>query len=68
MKGKRKGDEGMNTLTLKEIEKRALQNRKKYEHVVNKVISKIENQNLNRGRVRPKDPTEAKILARFNRQ
>lgn len=69
MKEKGKGDEIiMNTLTLKEIENRVNQNSKQYQNVVNRITTQIQSQNLNRGRVRPKNPTEAKILARFKRQ
>lgn len=68
MDEKTKGDKNMATLTLKEIETRVIRNANQYQLVTNQVTSRIQSQTLNRGRVRPKDPTEAKILARFTRK
>lgn len=58
----------MTTLTLKEIEKRVIRKVNQYQPEINQVTSRIQSQNLNRGRVRPKDPTEETILARFTRK
>lgn len=68
MKKRKKGDEIMPTITLKQLEKRVEANAKKSEETVNRVTLEIRRRNLKRGRVRPKDPTEERILARFNRK
>lgn len=60
--------ENMKTLTLKEIEERVAQNSKQLSHTINSVTRKVKSQNLKQGRVRPKDPTEAKILEKFDRK
>ncbi|MFS0646836.1 hypothetical protein [Siminovitchia sp. 179-K 8D1 HS] len=62
---KNKGDKDMTAITLKEIETRVARNTNRYQDVIRQVTLDIRRQNLKRGRVRPKDPTEAKILARF---
>lgn len=68
MKNKLKGDGNMTTLTLKDIENRVIQNSNQLKQKINRVTAQIQNQNLYKGRLRPKDPTEAKILARFERK
>ncbi|HLQ72635.1 MAG TPA: hypothetical protein VK125_00255 [Bacillota bacterium] len=55
----------MQTLTLKDIQKRVLKNTRKNEKATKKIIYNIRKKNLNKGRMRPKHPTEARILARF---
>ncbi|WP_339217001.1 hypothetical protein [Ornithinibacillus sp. FSL M8-0202] len=58
----------MTTLTLSDLETRVRENKTKFQATVNRVTAKIKSQNLNQGRIRPKDPTESKILDRFNRK
>jgi len=58
----------MKTLTLKEIEERVAQNSKQLSHTIDTVTRKIESQNLKQRRVRPKHPTEARILEKFDRK
>ena len=58
----------MITLPLKDIEKRVAQNSKQFNKKISQVTAQIQNKNLNRGRIRPKDPTEAKILNSFKRK
>lgn len=58
----------MTTLKLKDIEIRVSQNTKKYSRSIDKVTSEIKAKNLNRGRVRPRDPSESIILDRFTRK
>ncbi len=58
----------MNTLTLKDLESRVLRNSNQYKKTVNRITTQIKRQNLNRGRIRPKNPTEAKILAKFKQK
>ena len=68
MKKWNKGAEGMRTITLKQLENRVETNTKKSEEAFKRVTTEIRRKNLKRGRVRPKDPTEEKILARFSRK
>jgi hypothetical protein len=68
MNERRKGDEYMPTITLKQLEKRIQTNAKQSEEVVERVAMNIRSRNLTGGRVRPKHPTEEKILARFNQK
>jgi len=64
----KKGDNQMTTLKLKDIEKRVAKNSIGNRIGVIKATKKIQSQNLKRGRVRPKDPIETKILSRFYRR
>ncbi|CEE00760.1 MULTISPECIES: hypothetical protein [Bacillaceae] len=58
----------MNTVKLRDIELRVEKNSRTYLETSNRVLSEIQKKNLRRGRVRPKDPTESKILARFSKR
>lgn len=62
-----KGDERMMMVRLKDIESAAKRNSEIFSATANRIISDIQKKNLRKGRVRPKDPIEAKILARFKR-
>lgn len=53
---------------MQEIETRSNKNAIRYKATINRVTSNIQGQDLKRGRVRPKDPVEEKILARFTRK
>lgn len=64
---KNEEDTRMKVLTQKELEERVLQNSEKYKDTIERVTSEIQNQNLKKGRVRPKDSIEAKILEQFNK-
>lgn len=55
----------MNVLTQEEIKERVSQNSIKFKNTIEQVTSEIQKQNLRKGRVRPKDPTEALILEKF---
>lgn len=68
MKKNIKGDKKMNTLTLNQIESRVKANSSSRSNMIKKFSSNIQKKNLNKGRVRPKDPTEAKILSMFTRK
>lgn len=57
----------MITLTLKDIENRVAKNYIQNKNVADQVINQIKGRKLKQGRLRPKNPTEAKILARFTR-
>lgn len=63
-----KGDKKMITLTLNEIESRVKANSSSRSEIINKFTSNIKKKNLNKGRVSPKDRTEAKILSMFARK
>lgn len=65
---KNKGNVKMTTLTLKELESRVTQNSKQYKTTVDQVTSQIKKQDLKQGRVRPRNPIEARILSRFTRK
>lgn len=68
MKKNSKGDKKMNTLTLNQIESRVKANSSSRNDMINKFSSNIKKKNLNKGRVRPKNPTEANILSLFTRK
>lgn len=68
MNNKLKGDKHMTTLTLKDIEKRVVQNSNQFSNKIDQITTQIQSKNLNRGRVRPKDPAEARILNNFGRK
>ncbi|WP_162985675.1 hypothetical protein [Virgibacillus halodenitrificans] len=57
----------MKTLTLNDIESRVVKNSIQYNDTNKQIISQIKSKNLNQGRVRPKNSTEEKILAKFSR-
>lgn len=56
------------TVRLKDIEKRAKEHNKRYESVVRKMVEEIRKKDLDKGRGRPKDPNETKILSHFKRK
>jgi|GEM_PF-1809880 len=62
-----KGDEKMMTVRLKDIERDAKRNSEIFSVTANRIIADIQKKNMRKGRVRPKDPIEARILARFKR-
>lgn len=53
---------------MKDIEKRAKEHNKRYESVVRKMVEEIRKKDLDKGRGRPKDPNETKILSHFKRK
>ncbi|WP_157360414.1 hypothetical protein [Virgibacillus halodenitrificans] len=57
----------MTTLTLNDIESRVAKNSIQYRDTNKQIISQIKSKKLNQDRVRPKNPTEEKILATFSR-
>ena len=61
------GDE-MAVLTLEEIETRVQRNSKKYNDTIQRLTTEIQSKNSNKGRVRPKDVVEEKILSRFSKK
>ncbi|MDE3838726.1 hypothetical protein C0966_04940 [Bacillus methanolicus] len=68
MKKRKKGEDKMTTLTLGEIETRVKRNSSARKQTIDNFTSKIKKKNLNKGRVRPKDPIEAKILSMFSKK
>lgn len=58
----------MTTLTLNQIEGRVKNNMKKNKSAIERFENSLRKSNLRKGRVRPKDPTEAKILSMFNKK
>jgi hypothetical protein len=68
MKKRKKGENGMTTLTLGELETSVRQNNIKYRDVLGRFESKAKAKDNKKGRVRPKHPTEAKILAMFSKK
>lgn len=62
---KKEEDVKMTVLSQKALEERIIQNSYKYKDIIERVTSEIQNQNLKKGRIRPKDPIEAKILDKF---
>lgn len=67
MTKQKEGDIEMVVLTQKDIETRVLRNSNKFENTIKQVTSNIQNKNLRKGRVRPKDPVEALILNQFRK-
>lgn len=65
---KKKGGKKMTTLTLNQIETRAKSNSSRMQSNINSFENQLKQRNLKKGRVRPKDPTEAKILSFFKRK
>ncbi|MGZ9869903.1 hypothetical protein ACU3L3_15955 [Priestia endophytica] len=58
----------MTTITLKEIERRVNSDSQKKDAIIRKFESKLSTRNRIQGRVRPKHPTEARILSSFKRK
>lgn len=51
--------------TLKEIKKNVLKDRDKKEKILKEYEKYLATKNLKKGRVRPRDPVEAEILAKL---
>lgn len=54
-------------LSQEDIKTRISRNSKKYKSTIERVVSDIKNQNLRKGRVRPKNPDEAQIINKFKK-
>ena len=63
-----KGDEDMVVTTLKEIEQRVKRNSLNNENTINNFRKNLEKRNFKKGRVRPRDITEQRILDSFKRK
>lgn len=57
----------MKTITQKEIENRVSYNNDKYKKEIDTIVKQIKEKGLRKGRMRPKDPNEAKILKNFKK-
>ncbi|MFP3846957.1 hypothetical protein SFC65_27250 [Priestia filamentosa] len=68
MKTNNKGDKKMPTITLKEIERRVNSDGEKKDAIIRNFENKLGTRNRIQGRVRPKHPTEARILSSFKRK
>lgn len=63
---RRKGEKKMETVTLESITSRVQASKKRNQAAIQRFNEELFTRpNLKFGRVRPKDPTEAKILSRF---
>ncbi len=58
----------MITTTLKELEAQVQQDSEKKDEIISRFRSNLAKRGLNKGRLRPKDPTEEKILASFSKK
>lgn len=65
--GKKTGENKLVTVTLKQIENRVKKNNSLYGNAIDSFVDKSKKKGLKKGRARPKDPTEVKILSRFKR-
>lgn len=65
MRKRKKGD---GTMTLAELESSVRKSNSKYSNVLSKFEQKARAKNNKKGRVRPKHPTEAKILSMFSKK
>ena len=64
----KKKEENLKTvLTQREIESRVHQNPIKYKDVIEQITSEIKSENLKKGRVRPKDSAEDRVLKQFKK-
>ncbi|MED1599769.1 hypothetical protein [Alkalihalophilus marmarensis] len=68
MRKRKKGGDKMTTMTLSQIESRVKNNNQKYKTAISNFQEKTRNSDLRKGRVRPKHPTEAKLLSMFSRK
>ncbi|WGG47666.1 hypothetical protein [Rossellomorea sp. DA94] len=68
MSKKKRGGDKMTTMTLAELETSVRSNNRKYRDVLTKFEKKAKSKNTVKGRVRPKHPTEAKILSMFSKK
>lgn len=55
-------------MSLKELKSKIAQNTIMNEELISSFESNLKKRNLKQGRVRPKDPTEEKILALFDKE
>ncbi|EKN68082.1 hypothetical protein P9E76_15515 [Schinkia azotoformans] len=58
----------MITLKLKDLENSIKENNSKREHIIKKFEEKTKQSSTVKGRVRPKHPTESKILSMFSKK
>ncbi len=58
----------MRTLSLKDIEKKAIKKDARKTTIMRQFSNQLKSSDLVQGRVRPKDPVEARILSSFNRK
>ncbi|MEK4031185.1 MULTISPECIES: hypothetical protein [Bacillaceae] len=65
---KNKGDANMITANLKDIEQQVISNSLKFQKQIEAFEKRIDNSGWNKGRLRPKHPTEARILSRFKQK
>ncbi|MGG6447674.1 hypothetical protein [Pseudobacillus badius] len=65
---KNKDDENMITVNLRDIEKQVISNSSKFQKQIEAFEKRVDNSNWNKGRLRPKHPTETKILSKFKRK
>lgn len=68
MSTKKKGGTKMTTLKLKELESNVKSNYAKRRQIIDNFEAKTMRSNMQKGRVRPKHPTEVKILSMFSRK
>jgi len=68
MKRRKKDDIGMITVSLQDIENRARINANVRKSSIEAFNKEIQRKNMNQGRMRPRDPDEAKILAIFSKK
>lgn len=64
----KKDDSDMTTITLNELEKRVKRNNRIYEAKIESFQKKTVDKRMKTGRVRPKHPTEARILSMFGKK
>ncbi|MCM3760734.1 hypothetical protein M3212_08025 [Alkalihalobacillus oceani] len=65
---KRKGGGKLTTIRLKDLETRVKKNNKKYKKAISSFQEETKSKGMIAGRVRPKHPTEAKILSMFQKK
>ncbi|MBP1934825.1 hypothetical protein [Ammoniphilus resinae] len=67
-KGKRKGESKMATLSLRDLESSIRANSLKRKSIIHRFEQTVLESDLQKGRIRPKHPTEAKILSMFSKK
>lgn len=67
-RNKNKGDDNMITVNLRDIEKQVISNSSKFQKQIEAFEKRADNSDWNKGRMRPKHPTEAKILNNFKQK
>lgn len=68
MRKRKKGGKKMTTITLGEIETRVRTNSVARNNIIGEFTDNVKGKKLNKGRIRPKHPTESKILSMFSRK